>query len=83
LLNDELTNILKKTSGLVDILANALVPFAEKIEAALVFGSVAKGTENLGSDIDILIIGELGYIDAVTALHSTQGILGRHRSCRH
>lgn len=73
----ELTSILKKTSGLVDVLFDALAPLAEKIEVACVFGSVAKGTENLGSDIDILIIGDIDFTEIVTTLYSAQTSLGR------
>lgn len=74
---NELASILRKTSGMADILANALAPFTEKIEAAFVFGSMARGTENAGSDIDLLIIGEISFTDAVTALYSAQATLGR------
>lgn len=73
----ELANILRKTSGLVDILADALTPLADKINVAFVFGSLARGTENLSSDIDVLIIGAIGYADAVAALYSAQAILRR------
>lgn len=74
---DELASILRKTSGLVDVLANALAPLAEKIEVAFVFGSVGRGKESLGSDVDVLIIGEIGFADAVAALYSAQAIVGR------
>ena len=73
----ELASILKKTSGLVDVLFDFLTPLAEKIEVAFVFGSVAKGTENLGSDIDVLIIGEVDFTEAVAALYAAQASLGR------
>ncbi|HHF7373841.1 TPA: nucleotidyltransferase domain-containing protein, partial [Legionella bozemanae] len=39
--------------------------------------SVAKGTENLGSDIDVLIIGEVDFTEAVEALYAAQASLGR------
>ncbi|KTD22892.1 nucleotidyltransferase [Legionella lansingensis] len=74
---NELASILKKTSGLVDILADALAPLIEKIEVAFVFGSVARGTENLGSDIDVLIIGNVGFAEVVAALYPAQTSLGR------
>jgi predicted nucleotidyltransferase len=77
LIFEELVSILRKTSGLVDILANALSPLAEKIAVAFVFGSMGSGTENRGSDVDVLIIGELSFIDAVTALYSAQASIGR------
>ncbi len=73
----ELTSILKKTSGLVDILFDSLASLAEKIEVAFVFGSVAKGTENLGSDIDVLVIGDIDFTEIVTALYPAQASLGR------
>lgn len=73
----ELTSILKKTSGLVDVLFDSLAPLAEEIEVACVFGSVAKGTENLGSDIDVLVIGDIDFTEIVTALYSAQTSLGR------
>ncbi len=73
----ELVSILKKTSGLVDVLFDALAPLAEKIEVAFVFGSVAKGTENLGSDIDVLIIGDIDFTEIVAALYAVQARLGR------
>ena len=73
----ELTSILKKTSGLVDVLFDSLAPLAEKIEVACVFGSVAKGTENLGSDVDVLVIGDIDFTEIVTTLYSAQTSLGR------
>jgi len=73
----ELTSILRKTSGLSDILATALTPLADKIQVAFIFGSMARGAENLGSDIDLMIIGEISFSDAVTALYSTQATIGR------
>jgi len=74
---EELASILRKTSGLVDVLANALTPLTEKIAVAFIFGSVGSGTESRGSDVDVLIIGELGFADAVTALYPAQAIIGR------
>lgn len=74
---EELASILRKTSGLVDILASALTPLAGKIKVAFVFGSVGRGTESSGSDVDVLIIGELSFSDAVTALYSAQAIVSR------
>ncbi|HKU27908.1 MAG TPA: MarR family transcriptional regulator, partial [Candidatus Sulfotelmatobacter sp.] len=74
---EELAGILRKTSGLADVLAQALVPVAERLTAALIFGSVAKGTEQVGSDIDVLLIGELGFVEVVRLFHPAQSTLGR------
>lgn len=73
----ELASILKKTSGLADVLFGFLAPLAEKIEVAFVFGSGAKGTENLGSDIDLLIIDDIYFTEIVAALYVAQTSLGR------
>lgn len=74
---DELASILRKTSGLVDVLANALMSFADKITVALVFGSVGRGTESVGSDVDVLIIGEVSFAEIVSAFYPAQAIIGR------
>ncbi len=72
-----LVNILRKTSGLVDVLANALTSLAEKIDKAFVFGSLGRGTETSDSDVDVLIIGKIVFSQAVTALYPAQAILRR------
>lgn len=73
----ELASILRKTSGLADVLAQALAPAAQQLRVAFVFGSVAQGRETAGSDIDVMLIGSLGFREAVTLLHPTQALLGR------
>ena len=77
LIFQELTSILKKTTGLVHVLVESLASLAEKIEVAFVFGSVARGTENLRSDIDVLLIGETDFTEVVTAFYPAQTSLGR------
>jgi predicted nucleotidyltransferase len=73
----ELASLFRKTTGLADVLAEALQPLAEKIEAALIFGSVARGEETASSDIDLLIIGNAGFAEVVKALHPAQVALSR------
>ncbi len=77
LIFDELVSILRKTSGFVDVLANALSAIEKNVEAAFVFGSMASGDENPNSDVDLLIIGKIAYADSVKALYPAQNILGR------
>lgn len=74
---DELASILRKTSGLTDVLAEALLPLADQIEAAFVFGSVASGKARAESDIDLMVIGDVSFKAVVTALYSLQERLGR------
>jgi len=74
---EELASLLRKTSGLVDVLADALLPFAEHIVFAFVFGSVAGGREHAGSDVDLLLVGDVDFAQAVTALHPAETTLRR------
>ncbi len=73
----ELASLFRKTSGLVDVLAEALRPLQPAPELALVFGSLARGDENARSDVDLLLIGDCGFGDAIKALHPAQAILQR------
>ncbi len=73
----ELASLFRKTTGLADVLTDALQPLAGKIETALVFGSVARGEETASSDVDLLIIGDVGFADVVKALHPAQAVLSR------
>lgn len=50
---------------------------ADRIEAALVFGSVARGEETASSDIDLLIVGDVGFAEVVKALYPAQATLSR------
>ncbi|HKX44046.1 MAG TPA: MarR family transcriptional regulator [Burkholderiaceae bacterium] len=73
----ELASILRKTSGLADVLAQALAPASHKLRVAFVFGSVAQGRETAGSDIDVMLVGDLSFREAVELLHPPQAVLGR------
>jgi predicted nucleotidyltransferase len=73
----ELQGLLRKTSGLADILRDSLAPLAGQISVALVFGSIARGEERSGSDVDVLVVGDVPFVDVVKALHPAQAILQR------
>jgi predicted nucleotidyltransferase len=79
---EELASILRKTSGVAEVLARALAPARERIRTAFVYGSVAGGRERAGSDVDLIVVGELGFGDAVKLLHPAQEALGREISPR-
>ena len=74
---DELASILKKTSGIADVLAKALLPLSKSIQAAFVYGSMANGRSKSGSDIDLCIIGDVEYLETVRALSDAQRMLQR------
>ena len=73
----ELASILRKTSGLKDVLVEALAPVESSVEIAFVFGSVAQGRETAGSDVDLMLIGDLRFRDVVLLLHAAQDKLAR------
>ena len=74
---DELASIMRKTSGLTDVIANVLASCAASIDVAFVFGSVARAQETVHSDIDVMIIGEASFADVVRQLYPAQATLGR------
>lgn len=75
---EELHGLIVKTIGVVDPLRSALASLADRIDRAFVFGSVAKGTERAGSDIDLLVVtDDLAYADVFNALVPAEQTLGR------
>ena len=74
---EELASILRKTSGLVDVLSEALHPLAARISCAFIFGSMASGREHNRNDIDLIIIGDVSFSEVFTHLHPTQAVLQR------
>ena len=74
---EELSSILRKTSGIADVVREALISLNDDIEVALIFGSIASGKATSISDIDLLIVGKIAFTEVAKALYPTQEILGR------
>lgn len=75
---EELRGLVLKTSGLVDVLRSALAPLAAQIDKAFVYGSVAKGKDTAGSDIDLLVISDkVTYADLFAAIEPATNQLKR------
>lgn len=74
---EELAGLLRKTAGLVDVLREALLPVADRIDLAFVYGSMARGEEHAHSDVDVMIVGDLDFADVVVALRPAQERLRR------
>jgi predicted nucleotidyltransferase len=74
---EELRGILKKTSGMADVLREALQPLAPKIRSAFVYGSIARGDERPSSDVDLMVVGDARFADVVTALGPASEALRR------
>lgn len=74
---EELAGLLRKTSGMADVLRSALLPLTGQIDTAFVYGSMASGKTHAPSDVDVMIVGSLGFVEAVIALEPAQQGLGR------
>jgi len=74
---EELASIFRKTSGLASVLRAALSPLGTRVTCAFVYGSMARGDHHVGSDIDLMVIGDVDYTTLVTALHDVQASLAR------
>lgn len=74
---EDLRNILKKTTGIADVLRDALEPLADRVHAAFIYGSVARGDERAGSDLDLMILGDASFAETVQALAGAREILRR------
>jgi len=55
---EELQGIVLKTVGAAEPLQVALAPIAKQIHLALIYGSVARGTESASSDLDLFIVSD-------------------------
>lgn len=74
----ELVTLVRKTLGVVPTLTEALRPLASQLQLALVFGSVAQGTDHAASDMDVLLVSNtLSLHDLLTALLPVEQRLGR------
>ncbi|MDO9122863.1 MAG: helix-turn-helix domain-containing protein [Deltaproteobacteria bacterium] len=71
----EIRNLVLKTSGLSDVLKSALKD--KRIRVAFVFGSIAHGEEKAGSDVDLMVIGQLGLRDLSRLLSGIEEKIGR------
>jgi len=72
----ELKSIVFKTAGLADFLKNSLDDIGE-VEVALIYGSVAKNVEDMRSDVDLLVIGDVDMDELHEAVESAEASIGR------
>jgi predicted nucleotidyltransferase/predicted transcriptional regulator len=71
----DIRNMVLKTAGMVDILRDALDKEAVKI--AFVFGSVASNQEGATSDVDLMVIGDVGLRTLSSWLSEISEQIGR------
>ena len=73
----EIKGLVTKTVGVHDILRAALNPLRSHIQAAFVYGSIAKQTETANSDIDLMVVGDVDFGQIATRLGQAQRQLSR------
>lgn len=72
----ELKSIIFKTVGLADFLRESLDEIGE-IEVALIYGSVAKNVEDMRSDVDLLVIGDVDLDALNESVDAAERAIGR------
>jgi len=72
----ELQGLMLKTTGLADVVREALSS-VDGILLAFIFGSMAKGTFDSRSDVDLLIVADASFADISGALKSAEDRLSR------
>ena len=69
----EFYSIVEKTVGFEDPIRSALEPLSDKIDLALLFGSVANQTDRATSDIDLMLISsELSLLSIYAVMESVE-----------
>jgi predicted nucleotidyltransferase len=70
-----LRELVSRTVGIVPILRLALGEVG--IEFSFVFGSLAEGTADAESDVDLMVVGDIGLRETVRRLREVPDLLGR------
>ena len=75
---DELRGLVVKTVAMVEPVRQALEPLGDRVMLALIYGSVAKGTDTAASDIDLLVVADaLTLEELYSALAPVEAALDR------
>jgi len=75
---EELRSLVVKTFGVADWVRQALVPLADRLRFACIYGSTAKGTMHAASDVDVMLVSDaLTLEEVLTALAPAERGLGR------
>ena len=74
---DELKSLMLKTVGLGDTLRAEIKRLGEQVQTAFIFGSVARGDESRGSDVDVMIVGDIPSRAVASAFLPAKRLLGR------
>lgn len=73
----EMRVLVGKTLGIFSILRSALERLTGRVTLAFVYGSVARHEEKAGSDVDLMIVGDVALDDVLARLSDAETKLGR------
>lgn len=73
----ELRSMFTKTVGVADALRSALAQLRDRICAAFVYGSFAKDSITPQSDVDLMVVGDVSFLEVVSAACTAQDRIGR------
>ena len=73
----ELRSIVAKTIGIGAVLKAALAPLADRIDLAVIYGSIARSEEHRESDVDVLVVGKVTFAEVVSSISEAQKTIGR------
>jgi predicted nucleotidyltransferase len=73
----ELQGLLAKTAGLVDVIRGGLRKLEKRIAFAFIFGSVARAEEVAESDVDLMVVGDVGLSDLALPIRRMREALSR------
>lgn len=74
----DITAIVRKTFGIVDVILQALAPLQPQMDIAFIYGSIAKEEAASTSDIDLMLIGDgINYSAVMELLEPAEQSLSR------
>jgi len=73
----EIHSLVAKTVGAFQLLGSALAPLATRVSLAFVYGSMARQDEKAGSDVDLMIVGDLTLDEVLAQLAPVERAIGR------
>ena len=68
--------MIQKTSGIVPLLKHA-IGGTRGLKAAFIYGSLARGEETAGSDVDLMLIGNVSSMNISAKLRNVEKAVGR------
>ena len=73
----DICGLVEKTNGIVPLLSEALNALKNKVRCGFIYGSVARGEERVGSDVDLMLIGNVSMLELVPLLRRIEKAVAR------